>query len=263
MVAIVLMVLSAGAALAAFYLMQDPKTVWPVVIPAVIPPVLVFYVFALYSARLRPMASGTSASAAVWGFIALLSLLPLPSLMVKVRAETVGRAKAMAQWKAAERERARAENLPKLQAMTPDKPLNEYFPFLNDESGVQADALAAMRKLDRRQADIIDMLGWGIPKALDLLPELDLQPTPQLCAAANASMIKSAHESRVRPKQEPRTYTAGGDFDYSVPAIRWLKAHGCDCDPSIAAFEASVSSHLDSPDRRAALETIAQLRAKP
>jgi hypothetical protein len=37
-------------------------------------------------------------------------------------------------------------------------------------------------------------------------------------------------------------------------------ANGCDCDDAVAAMQASVESHLDTPDRKAALAALAALR---
>ena len=257
--------LASGAAVAAsLFLLQDSTRVWPAAIPALIPPLQAFYVFALYQPSLRPKIAGGTASAAVWGAIAILSIavyLPAISQLAGSRTRRSEAAEARKLMDAHERERKRAENLPKLQAIAPDTPLWDYLPFLDESSGVQPDALAAVRHLERRQTDIRDMLGWGVPRAMTLLPDLDLKATPELCQAARNSMIKNAKETRVRPKQDPREYRAGAVED-SFAAVRWLIANGCDCDDAVAAMQASVETFIDTPDRMAALAALAALRRK-
>jgi hypothetical protein len=251
----------AGTA-AALFLLQDPKRVWPVVVPALIPPILAFYVFALYQPSLRPRFAGSAAGAGVWGTIAILSAFVCVVAIAGVYRDRTARVEAKNEWAAEERERKRAENLPKLQSMAPGAPLWEYLDFLDEGSGVHAEALEAMRHVERRQTDIQDMLGWGVPRAMTILPDLDLKATPELCKAARDYLIKSAKESRVRPKQDPREYRGGGDVENSLAAIRWLTANGCDCDDAVAAMQASVETYLDTPERKAALAALATLRRK-
>jgi hypothetical protein len=106
------------------------------------------------------------------------------------------------------------------------------------------------------------MLSYGIIMSMKLLPELDLQPTPQLCESARTFMLKNAKESRVRPKQDPRPYDpANGVLEY-LPGIRWLVSHGCNCDEGIAALQASVESYIESPERNKAIAALAELREK-
>jgi hypothetical protein len=103
------------------------------------------------------------------------------------------------------------------------------------------------------------MLGWGVPRAMTLLPELDLKATPELCQAARDFLIKRAKETRVRPKQDPREYHSD-DVEKSLPGIRWLIANGCDCGDAVAAMQASVETFLDTPERQAALAALGALR---
>jgi len=260
-----LYLLSAAAVAAAFPLLQDPNRAWLVITPALLPPILAFYVFALYHPSWRSFFSAPNTSRAVWGVVLLLALAPLPAFyrhIVGDRAARIEGAKARDEWKVREGQRHRAENLEKLKTMTPEMPLTDWYPLLDEEGGVAAEALEALRHIERRQSDIEFLLSNGVLKAMMLLPQLDLKATPELCEAARTFMLQSAKSSRVRPKQDPREYRAGGDVEGSVDGIRWLQAHGCNCDEGIAALEASVRSHLDSPDRKAALASLAALREK-
>lgn len=263
--AVILYLGSGAAGVVAFYLMQDPKRVWPVIIPVLIPPIVVFYVFALFHAPLRSFFAGYAGSAAILGVILILVIAPFPAFFRALDDQRTNRAenaKAQKEWETQDRARKRAENLPKIQAMTEANMLMDWYPLLDPENGVRDEAFAALRHMERRQSDIEDMLGYGIPMAMYLIPDLDLTPTPKLCELANAYLLKTAKESRIRPKQDPRPYPADGIFEKSVPAIGWLTAHSCDCAEGIAALEAMVLSYLDSPARKTALATLADLRAK-
>jgi hypothetical protein len=259
---------ASGAAVAvAFYLVQKPGRVWPVIVPVLLPPILAFYVFALYQSSLRQFASGSPASLAVWGTVLALTLAPWPALvrhMNEKRASTIESAKAMEEWQAQEKAKKRAENLEALRAMKPDQPLTDWYNLLDESSGVQTEAIEALKHVERRQRDIEEMLTYGIPRAMMLIPDLDLKPTSQLCEAARAYLLKNAKGSRIRPKQDPVRYTADGGtyLERSLTGVRWLQSHGCDCEEGLAAVQASIETYLDSPDRQKALAAIAELRKK-
>jgi hypothetical protein len=161
-----------------------------------------------------------------------------------------------------EQARNRAANLAKLQTMK-DAPVVEWYSLLEEGSGVRPQALEALRRVGRRQADIEEMLRYGIIRGMVLLPELDLKATPQLCQAARTFLLKNAKESRVRPKQDPRPYDVDSGAEQALPAMRWLIANGCNCDEGIAALEVSVESHIDSPARQKALASLAALSHAP
>src|ERR1700676_5464562 len=71
---------SIAAVAAALFLVQDPKLTWPAIIPALLPPILAFYIFALYHPSLSPFFSGPTGRSAVWGSILILILAPWPVL---------------------------------------------------------------------------------------------------------------------------------------------------------------------------------------
>jgi hypothetical protein len=261
-----LYLLSAAAVAAAFFLLAGGRRTWPVITPALLPPILVFYVCALYQPSWGAFFSSPAASRAVWGVVLILAVAPLPACyrqLVGDHAARIESAKARDEWKVREGQRKRAENLEKLKTMTPEMPLTDWYPLLDEEGGVTAEAFEALRHVERRQTDIEFLLTNGVSKAMMLIPDLDLKATPELCEAARTFMLDSAKSSRVRPKQDPREYGAGGDAETSLNGIRWLLAHGCNCDEGIAALEASVRSYLDSPDRKAALAALAALRENP
>lgn len=256
----VLFLFSGTAVAACFFLIQDPKRIWPAYIAAVLPPIIALYVLALYLMPVPPFFS-----VAVWSVVLILSLIPWPSLFRQMNADEARRAEHAVQQEARtaqERVFNRAENFAKLEALTPEAPLTDWFPLLDEKSGVRTEALEKLRHVERRQADVEEMLTWGIIGAMMLLPDLDLKARPELCDAAKAFMLKNAKESRVRPKQDPREYDPShGVIDY-LPGIRWLMANGCDCDEGIAALEASVASYIESPGRNKDIALLAELRQK-
>lgn len=64
-IALVLYLGSGAAIAAALFLLQECQPVWPLTIPVLIPPILEFYVFALYQPSLRATFAGSVANAAV------------------------------------------------------------------------------------------------------------------------------------------------------------------------------------------------------
>jgi hypothetical protein len=263
--AVLVYLVSAAGVIAAMVLVQDPRQPWPAIVPGLVPPLVAGTVFALYHPSLRAAAAGAGGRAAV-AAVLLLSLLPWPSLFRTIARKSrhrVERAQAQQEWDVQEKARRRAENLVKLAAMSSEEPVVNWYGLLEDEGGVRAEALETLRHVARRQADIEDMLGYGIPKAMMLLPDLDLEPRPQLCAAAQAFLHKRAQDAQRRPADEPAAYTSEGYVAESLPGIRWLQSHGCDCDASLAAVDAMVRTYRDSPERQQILAALAALRRKP
>jgi hypothetical protein len=64
---------------------------------------------------------------------------------------------------------------------------------------VRGETLAALRKLKRRQSDVEAMLAGQGFEALELMPVLDLEPTPRLQQLLNAWCLKDAAYARTMP----------------------------------------------------------------
>jgi hypothetical protein len=247
---------------AAMYLIQDPRQVWPAVVPVLVPPTIAAYVLASRQPSLRALLAGPGAFG-VGIAVVLISLAPWPVLFDALARKSEARAesaKRQAEWQVQEDARVRAENLVKLAAMSPDRPVVDWYDLLEERSGVRSEALARLRQVERRQADIEDMLAWGIPRAMMLLPDLDLKPTPQLCAAAQSFFQKRAKDAQRGPNDEPAPYTSEGYVEESIPGIQWLLSRGCDCKAGISALQAMVRTYADSPQRQKILSALADLR---
>jgi len=260
--AVLYIVYGVGLAAGFFVMDSDPQS-WRVFAPAAVAPILAFYVVALYQPSLRPAFSGTRATVAIWGAVLILTGPAWPPFIEKLMRDQL-RKSERAQWQAEREvaERNRPANLEKLAAMKPTEPLTNWYPLLDEASGVRPEAIEALRRLERRQADIEQMLSDGVIQAMDLLPYLDLKATPQLCTISRAFLVRVANDWRVRDPKFPTPYEAESYAVQVLPGIRWLVENGCDCNEGIVALEASVSTHTKSPARKYVLATLADLRAK-
>jgi hypothetical protein len=241
-----LYVASAPAAFASTYLLLDPARGWLAVVPVLLPPLLAL--------RFRSPSGQVSLAAAI--AILLLSVAPWPALF-----RSMSRRPA-APRRAAVADSAREANLVKLRSMKPAAPLSEWYALLDAQSGVREEALQALRRVPRRQADIKNMLAYGSPMAMILVPDLDLKPGPELCEAARVYLRKRAAEIRIEPPHDPVPYTAAGYVAESLPGVRWFQDNGCDCTQGIHELESAVETHLDSPIRQKTLASLAELATR-
>jgi hypothetical protein len=143
--------------------------------------------------------------------------------------------------------------------MSPTVHLVEWYPLLDPENGARAEAIEALKKVPRRQSDVVEGLTYGIPAIMKLVPDLDLKPTPELCEAAQAYLAKSAKGLRLG-KREPVAFPAEAYDVDGLAGLRWFRAHGCNCDEGIAALDAVVRTYLDSPDRQKLLTGLSDLK---
>lgn len=240
-----LYVASAPSAFASTYLVLDPSRGWLAVVPVLLPPLLAL--------RFRSVAGQGSVVAGV--AILLLSLSPWPALV-----HSMGRKPPAVRSPVVDP--AREASLVKLRAMKPSAPITDWYPFLEEKSGVREEALEALRHAPRRQSDIQEMLSYGIPMGMILVPQLDLKPTPELCEAAHGYLGKRAGEIRIEPPHDPVPYTSSGYVAESLPGIRWFQENGCDCTEGIHALESAVETHLDSPIRQKTLASLAELAGR-
>ena len=87
-------------------------------------------------------------------------------------------------------------------------------------------------------------------EALEIIPVLDLEPTPRLQQLLNAWCLKDAAYARTKP--------GGGDalllgiFIFTtLPALQWVHAHGGrDCREGILALKSAALEYQDNKVRR-------------
>lgn len=164
--------------------------------------------------------------------------------------------------------RALREDPARFSMLTPKAHLKAWLKFADDK-GLREQALAGARKLDRRTADAVELLGadeYTARTLLGYLPVLDLEATAPLCEAA-LKVLHGQFSQIYRPRgDDPRPYEELlerlGD-GVQLPALKWLAGHGCDAEAELSEAEALVRAYQDSPDSAAMLATLAQLRRKP
>lgn len=259
--ALLLVPLSGAAALAAVYLVSQTPLRWPLAIPAVVPLLLAAYLVSLYWPALR-LAIAPGFHYVVWGLVCVLGLSIWPGLAKQQHEAALTRVlheRMLKEYEAKEDHERQAANRRKLDAMTPEQHLVDWYSLLEPDSGVRAEAIAALRKVPRRQGDVEEGLAHGVPVVMRLVPELDLQPTPALCAAAQVFLRKLAMSNQLRDR-EPYPFEAGTSIEISLPGIHWFQEHGCRCDEALTELESVVRSYLDSPARQHTLTSLAALR---
>lgn len=233
--ALLLIPASGFAAMAALDLLATrhlPPFLWPLVVPALVPPLVVGLCFWALMPALRVRINAGLAGGFVWGSILLLCIAIVP--MQKVRGDLLGR-------EAARIEKAVADyaNLPA------DAPLWEVTPFLaTRNSSVEQAVLDRIRHLDRRQSDAELMLERG-DFPLRHLGRIDLDPTPSICEKARAQLRRSVGPLvLVKPNSRPFVDIAEPVAD-AVAAMRWLVGYGCSCDAESQAWQSMVEGYRD------------------
>jgi len=146
---------------------------WPLVIPAAIPPLVVAYCFWALLPKLRAAIPSGIAAGAVWGGVLVLCLAIVPLTQMRQDAKdqfAAGRAKY-------------SEDFAKL---TANEPLWDWVPFLDTPDNTRSGAAeAGIVKLERRQSDAEIMLDRG-DFPLRYLGRFDLTPSPAICDKARS-----------------------------------------------------------------------------
>ncbi len=151
--------------------------------------------------------------------------------------------------------------------LTPNSHLKGWLKFTDDKD-LQTAALAGARKLDHRTADAIEMLNadeYTAWRALEYLPELDLDATPTLCAAALAQVHRELKDVYRPTADNPLPYREMLErmgTGEPLPALIWLARHGCAPTAELSEAEQLVQTYQDAPERAAMLATLGQLQGK-
>jgi hypothetical protein len=252
------------SAMGAIYLMADTTQIWPAVCLVGLPPLVIGYIWALYRPGLRDALQSGGFAWAMPAAMVLLTVLPYPWAIRKFgaeRAAQAARVRGRAEDAQQEKERTREKNLAKLQAMPANASINDWWELFNGSSGVRNEAIEAFRHLDRRQADIEEMMGYGFTGAMGLMEELDLQVTPKLCQASHAYFQNRAKYFKRRKIHDPIPYSRkDNDLDDCLGGIRWLQARGCNCKDGIALLLAATNTYLESPDRQQLIVSLEALK---
>src|SRR6185312_12596276 len=155
--------------------------------------------------------------------------------------------------------------------LTPKAHLKAWLRYAADDKGLRAQALDGARKLDHRTTDAVEMLNdkydiaapWHV---LKYMPELDLDMTPALCAAA-LKQIRGDLDNVLRPRaDDPRSYdellSRLGAYE-PLTALVWAAGHGCAAEAELTEAEAVIRTYKPSADSTAMLASLAKLHRTP
>lgn len=236
MAALVVVPISGFVASAAAGLLARPGIapfMWPVIVPALVPPLIVAWgLFTLSAARLHSRTSGIVAGVVLAAIVAVcVTIWPLSQMR-----------KAVDDQEATRLQKYDAD----LAALPANAPLWDWMPFLDTRDGTkQHRVLAGIRKLDQRQAEAETMLGRG-DFPIGYLGFLDLDPTPALCEKARGLLSKRV-EPLMLTDAKPQPYRKiDGQVSGALAAMSWLVGYGCACDAESKAWE-TMAKHTPTP----------------
>ena len=210
-----------------------PPFLWPIIIPALAPPlVMVFSIWALFPS-LRARIPERVAAGAVWGAVLVLCLAIIPLQKTRERAND-----------------RIAEALEKYEAdyakLAADAPLWGWLPFLETRNETKKnEVLGRIRKLERRQNEAELMIDRG-DFPLRYLRAFDLDPTPALCDKARALLRKQVEPLVITTPNSKPYRVIGGPVSDAADAMEWLVGYGCSCDAESLAWEAMAKAYQGS-----------------
>jgi hypothetical protein len=202
---------------------------WPIVIPAAVPPLVVIWCFLALLGRTRN--AGIAPGALPAAMLAVCLLIQPLSLMRKA---------------VNDRETARLEKYDADLVRVPaNAPMWEWTPFLDTRDDTKrAKVLDSIRGLDQRQVQAETMLDRG-DFPIQYLGFFDLDPTPALCDKARSLLRKRVAPLLLNaPNSRPYRDIAVQVSD-AVAGMSWLVGYDCSCDAELAAWETMAKGYSD------------------
>jgi hypothetical protein len=234
--AVVLIPASCAAAFVVLELLSRPNLppfLWPIVIPALVPPlVMAFCLWALFPS-LRAAIPARLAGGVVWGATLMLCLSIFG--FQHVRQHAIDQIAA-----ANEKYRTDLANLPA------DAPLWDWVPFLDTRNAsAQGDLLDRMRKLPRRQSEAELMLERG-DFPLQFLGSIDLTPTPALCGKTRALLRRQVEPLVLTSPNSKPFKDVALQVSAALSAMKWLGGYDCNIDAESQAWETMAKAYRDT-----------------
>ena len=164
---------------------------------------------------------------------------------------------------------------PKASMLTPKTPLRAWLYFAigltHSDPADRPRLLAGARALDHRTADAVAWLQKGhadldLYVLLHFLPQLDLDTTPALCAAALSEIGEELDEVYRPTADNPLPFRELGErlgAGEPLVALQWLAGHGCDANAQLSAAEEVIAAYQPSPERETMAAALAKLKRSP
>lgn len=233
--ALVLIPVSGLASLGALGLLTAPNIApyrWPLVIPALVPPLVIAFSFWALLPSLHTRLTAPVTAGVVWGLILLLCLAFIPMMQMREQAR-------------AREEAKRAQFDADFGQVPADAPLWALTAFLDKGNYVQNESVVTrVRKLARRQADAEAMLARG-DFPLAYLGRFDLTPTPALCEKSRTLLQKRAAALTPATADTKPYADIAKEVDGAVAALRWLIDYDCAAMPEAEAWETMAKAYRD------------------
>lgn len=235
---------------------------WPLVVPVLMP--LLFVVLTVWmqsSAWQERISSGAIATllAALLG----LAVAPWPVQIYRSRYGDRDRARAIAEWKAAEPRRLAEEQRKAgaaFEKLNQNSPLEDWLAFAAPGNELRARALEGIRRLERRQSDAEAMLQRGRNWIVRDFPEFGLQATPELCEGTRRCLRELIVEMRPNPNNRgPIHFTDAARIQEYKAGMEWAVAHGCRFDAELSQLTTTTRLYRDTPERAKFLDFVARL----
>jgi hypothetical protein len=211
----------------------QPPHLWPLIIPALIPPLVVAYCFWALLPEMRAKIPAHIVGGVIWGAVLILCFAIVPFDQTRQAADQRITA-ALEKYDA---------DLAKLPA---DAPLWDWTPFFDTRNETKkGEMLAHIRTLDRRQSDAELMLDRG-DFPLSYIGRLDLTPTPALCDKVR-SLLRKRLEPLVLKAGESKPYKViAGPVQEAADAMEWLAGYECAVDAESIAWENMTKAYEGS-----------------
>jgi hypothetical protein len=254
---LILMPVSLAAMLETNSLFQSTLSPRWLIISAAVPPfLLALFAIALCVPILRPRVQSVAANGAIWGSVLLLSVIPWFEAVRQSRAIAADNENAEMQEKA-----EHASRREQFALLTSNSPLAEWLEFAMPGDDTRDEALARMRELPHRQRDAEALVAEGNGVILELVPALDLKPTPTLARHAR-EFVLALVKSFPGPAENPNALGLSAHrLERYGPAIEWFcRRSAGDFAPVLKSLEAFARAHPDSPERTSLLREIERWR---
>lgn len=236
LLAVVLMPLSAAAALGVTDLLsQDIDVFWMTAIQIMVPPLLVFYLAWATNKALHQAIPVRIAAGIVWAPILILSALPwpqvigLPALQQKQQEAIAAQQQALAV---------------QFDQVAAKASVRDWMHFLPDSAERHDDVVQQIHGFDNRAAEVAKMLDAGDSAGFSSIWQLDFTPDAAFCQSARHFLQQQI------PGFKPASATAHyGDIRDVAEADQntmiWLANNHCDIRPELDTLEKVLRSYPD------------------